>query len=171
MRIQEKLDAHPGKTTRRVGKIGRRKVFSEVKNVNVESLKNDSKLLDFWSGSLPQPLPKGKGFSKAYPNPSLKGRAFQTSTWGSPLMPINCPINFWTIREQFMFKKSIHGQFVNNSWTLMFQKRRSFRLSPLVSLSLWLFVSLTLNVGFVYSLCIVCASNYTFRNARQIREM
>ena len=27
------------------------------------------------SGCLPQPLPKGKGFSKAYPNPSLKGRA------------------------------------------------------------------------------------------------
>ena len=47
MRIQEKLDAHPGKTKRRVGKIGRRKVFSEVKNVNVESLKNGSKLLDF----------------------------------------------------------------------------------------------------------------------------
>ena len=61
---------------RRIGNIGRRKVFSEVKNVNVESLKNDSKLLDFWSGSLPQPLPKGKGFSI------------------SPLMPINCPINF-----------------------------------------------------------------------------
>ena len=33
---------------RRVGKIGRRKVFSEVKNVNVESLKKRSKLLDFW---------------------------------------------------------------------------------------------------------------------------
>ena len=32
---------------RRVGKIGRRKVFLEVKNVNVESLKNGSKLLDF----------------------------------------------------------------------------------------------------------------------------
>ena len=32
---------------RRVGKIGRRKVFSEVKNVNVKSLKNGSKLLDF----------------------------------------------------------------------------------------------------------------------------
>ena len=61
---------------RRVGKIGRRKVFSEVKNVNVKSLKIRSKLLDFLSGSLPQPLPKGKGFSKAYPNPSLKRRAF-----------------------------------------------------------------------------------------------
>ena len=35
---------------RRVGKIGRRKVFSEVKNVNVESPKKRSKLLDFWSG-------------------------------------------------------------------------------------------------------------------------
>ena len=52
-------------------------MFSEVKNVNVQSLKNGSKLLDFWSGSLPQPLPEGKGFSKAYPNPSLKGRAFK----------------------------------------------------------------------------------------------
>ena len=68
------------KIMRRVGKIGRRKVFPKVKNVNVESLKNGSKLLDFLSGSLPQPLPKGKDFSKAYPNPSLKGRAFQTST-------------------------------------------------------------------------------------------
>ena len=65
---------------RRVGKIGRRKVFPKVKNVNVESMKIRSKLLDFWSGSLPQPLPEGKGFSKAYPIPSLKGRAFQTST-------------------------------------------------------------------------------------------
>ena len=33
---------------RRIGKIGRQKVFSEVKNVNVESLKNGSKLLVFW---------------------------------------------------------------------------------------------------------------------------
>ena len=32
---------------RREGKIGRRKVFPEVKNVNVKSLKNGSKLLDF----------------------------------------------------------------------------------------------------------------------------
>ena len=31
----------------RIGKIGRRKVFPKVKNVNVESPKNDSKLLDF----------------------------------------------------------------------------------------------------------------------------
>ena len=52
---------------RRVGKIGRRKVFQKVKNVNVESLKNGSKLLDFLG-------------AEAYPNPSLKGRAFQTST-------------------------------------------------------------------------------------------
>ena len=49
---------------RRVGKIERRKVFPKVKNVNVESLKKRSKLLDFG----------------AYPNPSLKGRDFQTST-------------------------------------------------------------------------------------------
>ena len=96
------LEAHPGKiclpqilirgrqrkTMCRVGKIGRRKVFSKVKNVNVESLKNGSKLLDFLG-------------AEAYPNPSLKGRAFQTSTWGSPLMPINFPIN--------------SVQFVNNS--------------------------------------------------------
>ena len=32
---------------RREGKIGRRKVFPKVKNVNVESLKKRSKLLDF----------------------------------------------------------------------------------------------------------------------------
>ena len=41
------LEAHPGKIMRRVGKIGRQKVFSKVKYVNVESLKNCSKLLDF----------------------------------------------------------------------------------------------------------------------------
>ena len=33
---------------RREGKIGRREVFPKVKNVNVESLKNGSKLLDFF---------------------------------------------------------------------------------------------------------------------------
>ena len=32
---------------RRVGKIGRQKVFPKVKNVNAESLKKGSKLLDF----------------------------------------------------------------------------------------------------------------------------
>ena len=32
----------------RIGKIGRRKVFPKVKNVNVESPKNGSKLLDFF---------------------------------------------------------------------------------------------------------------------------
>ena len=57
------------KIMRRVGKIRRRKVFPKVKNVNVKSLKNRSKLLDFWSGSLPQPLPEGKGFSKPTPTP------------------------------------------------------------------------------------------------------
>ena len=74
---QSKIWGRQRKTMRRIGKIGRRKVFPKVKNVNVKSLKNGSKLLDFWSGSLPQPLPEGKDFSKAYPNPSLKGRAFQ----------------------------------------------------------------------------------------------
>ena len=47
VRIQEKLGAHPGKTARRVGKIGRRKVFSKVKDVNVELRKKRSKLLFF----------------------------------------------------------------------------------------------------------------------------
>ena len=32
---------------RRVGKIGRQKLFPKVKNVNAESLKKGSKLLDF----------------------------------------------------------------------------------------------------------------------------
>ena len=36
------------KIARRVGKIGRWKVFPKVKNVNVESLKNGSNLLVFW---------------------------------------------------------------------------------------------------------------------------
>ena len=35
---------------RQIGKIGRREVFSEVKNVNVKSLKNRSKLLEFFGG-------------------------------------------------------------------------------------------------------------------------
>ena len=39
---------------------------------------------------------------------------------------------------RFMFKKSIHGQFVNNSWTLMFQKGGPFVFRPL---SLCLLVS------------------------------
>ena len=47
VRIQEKLGAHPGKTARRVGKIGRRKMFSKVKDVNVESRKKRSNLLVF----------------------------------------------------------------------------------------------------------------------------
>ncbi|MDY2974471.1 MAG: hypothetical protein SOR67_01835, partial [Alloprevotella sp.] len=38
------------KTKRRVDKIWRRKVFPKVKNVNVESPKNGSKLLDFIEG-------------------------------------------------------------------------------------------------------------------------
>ena len=48
-------------------------------------------------------------------------------------MPVNCLIkcliNFWTA----MFQKSIHGQFVNNSWTFMFQKDGPFVLHPFFS--------------------------------------
>ena len=67
-------------------------------------------------------------------------------------MPINCLIKFWTV----MFKKSIHGQFVNNSWTFMFHKTvfssfalclfHSFPLSSFLSLPLpsSLFLSLSL---------------------------
>ena len=68
-------------------------------------------------------------------------------------MPINslvkCLFNFWTV----MFQKTIHGHFVKNSWTFMFQKDGPFAssslplpssLSLLVSLSLCLFVSLSL---------------------------
>ena len=54
VRIQEKLGAHPGKTTRRVGKIGRRKVFSKVKDVNVESRKNAQNCWFF--GGTPPPF-------------------------------------------------------------------------------------------------------------------
>ena len=52
---------------RREGKIGRREVFSEVKNVNVESLKNGSKLLDFFGSLLPLSSPSMlmNGFIKA----------------------------------------------------------------------------------------------------------
>ena len=51
---------------RREGKIGRRKVFSEVKNVNVESLKNGSKLLDFFGVCLQRQI---KSHAKLYKNP------------------------------------------------------------------------------------------------------
>ena len=64
---------------RREGKIGRWKVFRKVKNVNVKSPKNDSKLLDFWGGSLPQPLPKGKGFSNF--DMRLYMRVYMTPPW------------------------------------------------------------------------------------------
>ena len=101
---QRKIWGRERKTMRRIGKIGRRKVFREVKNVNVKSLKMAQNCWIFgaeaypnpslkgrafqkptptppWREglfkSLPQPLPKGKDFSKAYPNPSLKGRSFQ----------------------------------------------------------------------------------------------
>ena len=70
-------------------------------------------------------------------------------------MPINCLIkfliNFWTV----MFQKSIHGQFVNNSRTFMFQKNGPFAFHllslPLFS-SLRLFVSLSLCLFFFLSL-------------------
>ena len=45
--LQIKISLLLSKTTRRVGKIGRRKVFSKVKDVNVESRKKRSKLLGF----------------------------------------------------------------------------------------------------------------------------
>ena len=50
----------------------------------------------------------------------------------------------------------------------MFQKGGPSVFRPL---TLCLFDSLSLNVGFVYSLCIVFASNYTFRNVRNISAM
>ena len=108
---------------RRVGKIGRRKVFPEVKNVNVKSLKNGSKLLDFLE-AYPNPSLKGRAFQKPTPNPSLKGRAFlslpQPLPEGkgfsiSPLMPINslinCPIN----SVQFVNNSCSKNQFMVNS--------------------------------------------------------
>ena len=64
-------------------------------------------------------------------------------------MPINCLIkcliNFWTV----MFHKTIHGQFVNNSWTFMFQKNDpfAFRLLSLPLLSS-LFLSFPLLLSF-----------------------
>ena len=64
---QRKIWGKQRKTMRREGKIGRRKVFSEVKNVNVESLKNGSKLLDFFGSLLPLSSPSMlmNGFIKA----------------------------------------------------------------------------------------------------------
>ena len=41
---------------------------------------------------------------------------------------IKCLIKFWTV----MFQKSIHGQFVNNSWTFMFQKDGPFVFHPFI---------------------------------------
>ena len=55
-----------------------------------------------------------------------------------------------------MFQKSVHGQFVNNSWTFMFQKNGPFAFhllspplfsSPFLSLPLLVFLSLCLFVS------------------------
>ena len=43
---------------------------------------------------------------------------------------IKCLINFWAF-ARFVFKKSIHVQFMNNSWTFMFQKGGSSRSNRL----------------------------------------
>ena len=64
---QRKIWGRERKTMRQIGKIGRRKVFSEVKNVNVESLKNGWNLLDFFGSLLPLSSPSMlmNGFIKA----------------------------------------------------------------------------------------------------------
>ena len=55
---------------RRVGKIGRRKVFPEVKNVNVESPKNGSKMLFFSiARRRRQPRKPPRAQRKPRPNP------------------------------------------------------------------------------------------------------
>ena len=92
------LEAHPGKiclplificlplvliwgrqskTARREGKIGRREVFPKVKNVNVESLKIRSKLLDFLGG-----LQKWRvgGKEKGRDKESKRGREEETKS-------------------------------------------------------------------------------------------
>ena len=55
------------KTKRRVGKIGRRKVFLEVKNVNIESPKKTLKIVVFFGALLPLSSPSMlmNGFIKA----------------------------------------------------------------------------------------------------------
>ena len=67
-----------------------------------------------------------------------------------------------------MFKQSIHGQFVNNSWTFMFQKNSPFAFHllslPLFSslflfLSFSLFVSLSLCLFVSLSLCLFVSSS------------
>ena len=60
-------------------------------------------------------------------------------------MPINCLVKFWTNREQFVFKQSIHGQFVTQFMNIHVSKKRPFRLSPSVSSSLPLFLSFPLS--------------------------
>ena len=48
--------------------------------------------------------------------------------------------NFWTFRA-FRVPKQINDLLMNQFMDINVSKRRSFRLSPLVSLSFWLFVS------------------------------
>ena len=66
---------------------------------------------------------------------------------------VKCLFIFWTV----MFQKSIHGQFVNNSWTFMFQKNGPFVFRPpplpllsslFLSSSFCLFVSPSLFLSF-----------------------
>ena len=95
------LEAHPGKiclplificlplilirgrqrkTMRRIGKIGGRKCSRRLKMLMSNRWKIAQNCWIFGGGSLPQPLPKGKGFSKAYPQPLPEGKGFSKPT-------------------------------------------------------------------------------------------
>ena len=87
---------------RRVGKIGRQKVFSKVKNVNVESLKIGSKLLDFLH-TLANPIiiaSYGRKYFQLHRNPRCTFFIPLPSSFSSSL-PSSFPLFFHLLHFSF----------------------------------------------------------------------
>ena len=119
-----------------------------------------------WGGSLPQPLPKGKGFVAAMTEQAGTGKVC-LMVWAGLNRVCSTVVqrlfNGCSMVVQWLFNGCstvVQWQANNIAWKL----NRHF-------LTLCLFDSLSLNVGFVYSLCIVQSTNYAFRNAREVRKM
>ena len=113
-------------------------------------------------------MPTQSGFRR-----HLRGRiAFQANLSLPPAIPGRCP-GLFTVQPSRLrcFLRLFDSQSLSLSLSLTLPLVLSLTLRLFVPLSLCLFDSLSLNVGFVYSLCIVFGANYTFRNARKVSGM